>query len=173
MSEGNEARRPHSGAGITRGCERIASLKPHQIVPRARRHLLRCALYELLASSRRLVELPYSSKKKSGRIPNHFATCLDPAADRNEITAEVHRLILATDMSRHADYMRHLRALLAEPRAAAASAAAGPAEALRRRRLTSELLIKCADTSNVIKPFSVAQRWAVRARARSEPMGGH
>ena len=75
--------------------------------------------------------------------------------------ADVQRLILATDMSRHAEYMRELRALLEAP---AAPARPGPAEAGRRRRLTAELLIKCADTSNVLKPFPVAQRWAVRGR---------
>ena len=42
------------------------------------------------------------------------------------------------------------------------SNAAGAAE---RRALWGELLVKCADTSNVLKPFPVARRWAVGPRA--------
>ena len=39
----------------------------------------------------------------------------------------------------------------------------GAGEAARRRRLVGELLLKCADTSNVLRPFPAARRGAVRA----------
>ena len=85
------------------------------------------------------------------------------AADRAEVMADVRRLILATDMSRHGEYMRELRALLEPP----AGSGAAEEQERRRRQLTAELLIKCADTSNVVKPFPVARHWAVRTRCSS------
>ncbi len=88
-------------------------------------------------------------------------TACDPrrwrvAADRCEVLGSVRRLILATDMSRHADYMRELEALL--PSGPCSCADLGRA----RRDLLAELVVKCADTSNVVKPLPVARRWAVR-----------
>ena len=95
------------------------------------------------------------------------------AEEKEEIMEHVRRLILATDMSRHADYMAALHALLHPPADPDApeeppgdgDGGAAEAAAARRRRLMGELLIKCADTSNVFKPLPVARRWAVRARA--------
>ena len=95
------------------------------------------------------------------------------------MTTLVENLILATDMSRHGSFMSILRnevdactspaGISQDESAAAATAmarlrAAGDAgeEAASRRRLYGELLMKCADTSNVLKPFPIATRWAVR-----------
>ena len=120
---------------------------------------------------------------------------------RAMVVGDVRRLILATDMTRHAEYIATIDklrppetapapppVLQAAALAAAASVAtpetAGAAgcddpdrsphpatglvrddagEAARRRRLVGELLLKCADTSNVLRPFPAARRWAVRA----------
>ena len=117
------------------------------------------------------------------------------------VVGDVRRLILATDMTRHAEYIATIDKLRppetapAPPpvlQAAALAAAAsvvtpetagaagcddpdrsphpatglvrdGAGEAARRRRLVGELLLKCADTSNVLRPFPAARRWAVRA----------
>jgi cAMP-specific phosphodiesterase len=59
----------------------------------------------------------------------------------------VFKLILATDMSRHSDYMARLRSKGA---------------ATDDRQHAMEILVKCGDISNVIKPFSAAKKWAVR-----------
>ncbi|KAJ1471739.1 hypothetical protein T484DRAFT_1639619 [Baffinella frigidus] len=56
--------------------------------------------------------------------------------------------ILATDFAKHADYCNQV----------------GPLRASRPIpiQLEMELIIKCADISNVLKPFPVARRWALR-----------
>ena len=153
---------------------------------------------------------------------------------------DVQRLILATDMTRHSDYIAALQSLLApdpacrvdsadsagDPRLpevegppcaldgasprpssqhprqqcerfgalqlgrddapATGGSAAGDSEGLqdagprhgaqeagqpppavadaRSRRMVAELLLKSADTSNVLRPFHVARKWAVSAR---------
>ena len=121
---------------------------------------------------------------------------------RAMVVGDVRRLILATDMTRHAEYIATIDklrppetapapppVLQAAALAAAASVATpetagaagcddsdrcpthpatgmvrdGAGEAARRRRLVGELLLKCADTSNVLRPFPAARRWAVRA----------
>ena len=72
----------------------------------------------------------------------------------------VERLILATDMSRHAHFSAALRADIDAGRSlpAAGEGAAGAEERLG----LMEQLIKAADASNVLRPFPVAKRWAVR-----------
>ena len=108
----------------------------------------------------------------------------------------VERLILATDMRRHGGYtalLQHAaadpvpaRALCAQPEArtaaaaectdaasgaaaAAASPAACPAPSGDMGELAAAALFKCADLSNVIKEWPVAQRWAVRGPCPSAP----
>ena len=72
------------------------------------------------------------------------------------------RLILATDMSRHAEFSTALRAEIDRGRALAPAGLAGPEAAVDPERgLLLELLIKAADSSNVLRPFPVAKRWAV------------
>jgi hypothetical protein len=100
-------------------------------------------------------------------------------AERAEVIGDVERLILATDMSRHADYIATLTTLLAagdsslvQPFSDLPPASGGrPAEEgmgelvtaeTQRRRMLGELVIKCADTSNVFKPLPTARAWAVR-----------
>mmetsp|Transcript_48086 Transcript_48086/g.120215 ORF Transcript_48086/g.120215 Transcript_48086/m.120215 type:complete len:345 (+) Transcript_48086:3-1037(+) len=62
--------------------------------------------------------------------------------------------ILATDMARHGDYTTKLKRL---------TEASTP---LEDRQIDSqfamEVIIKCADTSNVLKPFAIAKKWAMR-----------
>ena len=70
-------------------------------------------------------------------------------------------IILATDMGRHGDYCARLKSLV-DQRASAGTAPLDESQ----RQLVAELLIKCADTSNVLKPFPVAKRWAVRTVVR-------
>jgi cAMP-specific phosphodiesterase len=59
----------------------------------------------------------------------------------------VFKLILATDMSRHSDYMTRMRS---------------EENAADDRQYAMELLLKCGDISNVVKPFGTAKKWAVR-----------
>jgi hypothetical protein len=84
------------------------------------------------------------------------------AEERAGFVRLVERLILATDMSRHAEFSAALRSDI--DRARALPPAGPPATAVgeEERRLLLELLIKAADTSNVLRPFPVAKRWAVR-----------
>ncbi len=92
--------------------------------------------------------------------------------------SEVQRLILATDMTRHADYIRTLEWLSGASGHVRTSdeVVDSPDELLRedcehRRRFETELLLKCADTSNVLRPFHVARGWAVRAQFSSDLVG--
>mmetsp|Transcript_10646 Transcript_10646/g.16702 ORF Transcript_10646/g.16702 Transcript_10646/m.16702 type:complete len:261 (+) Transcript_10646:188-970(+) len=57
--------------------------------------------------------------------------------------------ILATDMARHAEYMSKLKAISGEGLEL-------------ETQFEMEILMKCADTSNVVKPFNVAKKWATR-----------
>jgi len=59
--------------------------------------------------------------------------------------------ILATDIAKHSSYCAQVRELLQD-------GAARPVAI----QLEMELLIKCADISNVLKPFPIARRWALR-----------
>jgi hypothetical protein len=68
-------------------------------------------------------------------------------------------IILATDMARHNDYMQSLKTYT--------NASTTNSERLVGannidKSFVMEILIKCADTSNVLKPFDVAKKWAVR-----------
>jgi len=63
--------------------------------------------------------------------------------------------ILATDMAKHAEYVARLRKLTE-----GGNATDGPLN--KDVQLEMEILIKCADTSNVLKPFSVCKKWAMR-----------
>jgi hypothetical protein len=63
-------------------------------------------------------------------------------------------IILATDMSRHGDYLEHLQEF-------AARRAENPAVEMDKQ-LAMQLMVKCADISNVAKPTAVARRWAMR-----------
>ncbi|KAJ1470590.1 hypothetical protein T484DRAFT_3649875, partial [Baffinella frigidus] len=68
--------------------------------------------------------------------------------------SSVSRIILATDINRHKEYILHLQEL-------AASRTEDPAVEMDKQ-LAMELMVKCADVSNVIKPAAVARRWALR-----------
>jgi hypothetical protein len=99
------------------------------------------------------------------------------------IGLRIQNLILATDMARHSDYMSALSALLEAGEGEGfdncqdvAGGGSGGSSRLRdgecakprtplsrgpHRELVSELLLKCADTSNIVRPFPIARRWAV------------
>jgi len=62
--------------------------------------------------------------------------------------------ILATDMARHGEYTTKLKRL-AEP-------STPMEERVLDKQFGMEVLIKCADTSNVLKPFVIAKKWAMR-----------
>jgi len=67
---------------------------------------------------------------------------------------DVYRCILATDIQRHSEYIASASALvdaLAEDPAAEVDT-----------KLAMELIIKCADISNVLKPFPIMRRWGLR-----------
>ncbi|EKX46145.1 hypothetical protein GUITHDRAFT_70918, partial [Guillardia theta CCMP2712] len=73
-------------------------------------------------------------------------------ADFREIMMSI---ILATDMARHGDYMARLKQILAEN-----EGKEGQIEV--DELFLMEIIIKCADTANVLKPFEVAKKWALR-----------
>lgn len=62
--------------------------------------------------------------------------------------------ILATDMARHGEYTTKLKRLT-DP-------ATPPDDRKIDKQFEMEIIIKCADTSNVLKPFNVAKKWAMR-----------
>lgn len=66
-----------------------------------------------------------------------------------EYRTMVTRAIMATDMAQHAQYVQKLEQTLA-------------GSFVPDKQFEVELLIKSADTSNVLKPFDVAKRWAIR-----------
>jgi hypothetical protein len=68
--------------------------------------------------------------------------------------SSVSKIILATDISRHKEYLEHLQEF-------AARRAEDPAVEMDKQ-LAMELMVKCADISNVVKPTAVARRWALR-----------
>mmetsp|Transcript_13958 Transcript_13958/g.32370 ORF Transcript_13958/g.32370 Transcript_13958/m.32370 type:complete len:341 (+) Transcript_13958:50-1072(+) len=76
------------------------------------------------------------------------------SADYTVFRSVVLNNILATDMARHGEYTTKLKRL---------TEAGTP---LEERHLDSqfamEVIIKCADTSNVLKPFDIAKKWAMR-----------
>ena len=71
-----------------------------------------------------------------------------------QFRSTVSKIILATDPTRHKEYLAHLQAF-------AARRAEDPAAEMDKQ-LAMELMVKCADISNVIKPTEVARRWALR-----------
>jgi len=76
------------------------------------------------------------------------------SAQYYQFRSSVSKIILATDMSRHKEYVAHLEEF-------AARRAEDPAVEMDKQ-LAMELMIKCADVSNVAKPAAVARRWALR-----------
>lgn len=77
----------------------------------------------------------------------------------NEFRSLVMNIILATDMARHGEYMAKLKAYT-DPAIKPEDRKVGGKKV--DKHLGMEILIKCADTSNVIKPFEVAKKWAMR-----------
>lgn len=76
-----------------------------------------------------------------------------------EVRGNVNRVILATDISKHSEYLAKLRAHIAHSE----SARAAGGEAVKiDKHFEMELILKCADISNVLKPFATAKRWAIR-----------
>jgi hypothetical protein len=76
------------------------------------------------------------------------------SAQYYQFRSSVSKIILATDIARHAEYVAHLQKF-------AARRAEDPAAEMDKQ-LAMELMVKCADVSNVIKPTAVARRWALR-----------
>ena len=71
-----------------------------------------------------------------------------------QFRSTVSKIILATDITRHKEYLADLKEF-------AARRAEDPAAEMDKQ-LAMELMVKCADISNVIKPEEVARRWALR-----------
>jgi cAMP-specific phosphodiesterase len=71
-----------------------------------------------------------------------------------QFRSSVSKIILATDMTRHGEYLEHLQEFNARR-------AENPAVEIDKQ-LAMELMVKCADVSNVVKPATVARRWALR-----------
>jgi hypothetical protein len=71
-----------------------------------------------------------------------------------QFRSSVSRIILATDMARHAEHVAHLQKFVARR-------AEDPTVEMDKQ-LAMELMVKCADISNVVKPAAVARRWALR-----------
>ena len=62
--------------------------------------------------------------------------------------------IIATDMTRHAEHVVRLQEFIARR-------AENPAAEMDKQ-LAMQLMVKCADISNVVKPAAMARRWALR-----------
>jgi len=71
-----------------------------------------------------------------------------------QFRSTVSKIILATDITRHTEYLARLQEF-------AARRAEDPAAEMDKQ-LAMEIMVKCADISNVIKPMDVARRWALR-----------
>ncbi|KAK5465451.1 3',5'-cyclic-nucleotide phosphodiesterase [Exophiala xenobiotica] len=67
--------------------------------------------------------------------------------------------ILATDMGLHSDYMQQLGNLQEKIHATDVTDAWTPKDVEWARTLACGLLIKCADISNVARPWAVAEKW--------------
>ncbi len=78
---------------------------------------------------------------------------------RTEFCDTINLLILATDMARHAEYVAKLNAYSAPIGLAREHNPAGIK--VEDKKLAMQILMKCADTSNVIKPFDIAKKWAM------------
>ncbi len=78
-----------------------------------------------------------------------------PTDERVALRHLVRDAILATDMSRHAAYMTEIEeGLVGCPLGAGAGPLSPP-----HLRACLQLLLKCADVSNVTKPFDIAKEW--------------
>lgn len=62
--------------------------------------------------------------------------------------------ILATDMARHGEYTTKLKR--------AVDPTTPMEDRLIDKQFLMEVIMKCADTSNVLKPFPIAKKWAMR-----------
>jgi len=85
----------------------------------------------------------------SGFTPEQFS----------EFRSLVMSIILATDMARHGEYMAKLKEYTDTSLPDDQRLIGGKKV---DKTFGMEILIKCADTSNVLKPFEVAKKWAVR-----------
>ncbi|KAK5106425.1 3',5'-cyclic-nucleotide phosphodiesterase [Lithohypha guttulata] len=70
--------------------------------------------------------------------------------------------ILATDMGCHSDYMQQLGMLQEKIHESKSTDGWTPKDIETYRVLTCGLLIKCADISNVARPWSVAEKWTYK-----------
>jgi len=70
--------------------------------------------------------------------------------------------ILATDMGFHSDYMQQLGNLQEKIHESKTTDGWAPKDIETFRVLTCGLLIKCADISNVARPWSVAEKWTYK-----------
>jgi high affinity cGMP-specific 3',5'-cyclic phosphodiesterase 9 len=77
------------------------------------------------------------------------------SAQYYQFRSSVSKIILATDFARHSDYLARLQEF-------SARRAEDPAVEMDSM-LAMELMVKCADVSNVVKPVEVARRWTLRA----------
>jgi hypothetical protein len=75
-------------------------------------------------------------------------------ADYITFRAVVLQNILATDMARHGEYTAKLKRRV-DPNTPVEEKGVD-------KQFEMEILIKCADTSNVLKPFPIAKKWAMR-----------
>jgi len=75
------------------------------------------------------------------------------SAQYYQFRSTVSKVILATDLTRHGKYLEHLKEF-------AARRAEDPAAEMDKQ-LAMELMVKCADVSNVVKPTAVARHWAL------------
>eukprot|EP00163_Fabomonas_tropica_P001897 TRINITY_DN113_c0_g1_i1.p1 TRINITY_DN113_c0_g1~~TRINITY_DN113_c0_g1_i1.p1 ORF type:complete len:1135 (-),score=363.87 TRINITY_DN113_c0_g1_i1:1506-4910(-) len=85
---------------------------------------------------------------------NNFLADLDDTRWK-DFRKGVITVILATDMGRHFDILKKCNARLEEGSDLDSSSAAD-------RTLVMEIMMKCADISNVAKPFNLASEWADR-----------
>jgi len=76
-----------------------------------------------------------------------------------EFRSQVMKTILATEIARHKEYIAKMQEHQSKVEKALTLGASAPA---LNKQLEMEMLIKAADISNVIKPFHVASRWAIR-----------
>lgn len=70
--------------------------------------------------------------------------------------------ILATDMGCHSDYMQQLGNLQSKIHESKSTDSWTPKDIEAYRVLTCGLLIKCADISNVARPWAVAEKWTYK-----------
>jgi hypothetical protein len=97
---------------------------------------------------------------------NHtvFLKALTNDAERSEFITDVTTLILATDMSKHNEIVAELLKIkVQEPLGGAATNA--------QQLMLMKILLKCADISNVAKPFEASRDRAIRLAAEFESVG--